>query len=524
MQFIKKVTIKGFKKFTSVEIPLNKNMNILIGGNEAGKTTVLEAIEVTINQLYKNADKSILAEMLNIGMVKAFQSAPSLQNLPRIYIELSFSLNGKEKDAEYFWGEHNLSKKEDYGISFECKFDEAIGIGLENEILAGKIPYEYYTMRWTAFSGLPYSSIKKPFGFISIDTSRNRASDSFNYFNRSLFSSKYDPATRMSAKNTFRHNLRKAFDDIKLDDIDATRKFSINEKKVVLETILSVLEDDIPLENKGSGMESLIKAQIALDKRSSRLDVILFEEPENHLCSDNLRKMLAEISKQTDAQMIISTHNNLITSSLNLKNVIWLNCDYANSLQGVDDAEAAFFVKAENNNLLQLLLSERVLLVEGATEYLLLPIIYKQLFGHSIEEDKITVIACNGISYKHYLEIAITAEKRVAVITDNDKKQSRIDEASRYNAKHAFQNVFMPSCTEDWTWEVCLYHLNKDFFDNLIKIEKNADYKYHGEEVESKQLGKMLNTKVDTAYQIANCNNVLNIPQHIKDALVWIKQ
>ena len=62
-------------------------------------------------------------------------------------------------------------------------------------------------------------------------------------------------------------------------------------------------------------------------------------------------------------------------------------------------------------------------LVDGATEFLLLPYFYKQLTDHTIEEDGISVISCNGISYKKYLAIAENTNKRIAVITDNDGKR-----------------------------------------------------------------------------------------------------
>ena len=63
------------------------------------------------------------------------------------------------------------------------------------------------------------------------------------------------------------------FKSIDLEDIDEHRKFGINDKKVILESVLAVYEDSIALENKGSGMSSLIKTQIALDKSKNNLDI-----------------------------------------------------------------------------------------------------------------------------------------------------------------------------------------------------------------------------------------------------------
>ena len=98
------------------------------------------------------------------------------------------------------------------------------------------------------------------------DTTSNATAPSFNSYNRTLFTSRYDEATRAKAKNDFRTKLVEAFDAAELPELGDNRKFGVDTKKVVLETILSVYEGAIALENRGSGMESLIKTEIALEK------------------------------------------------------------------------------------------------------------------------------------------------------------------------------------------------------------------------------------------------------------------
>lgn len=525
MKYIEQIQIEGLKKFKKLDIAFNPHMNIIVGENEAGKSTVLEAIKIVLNQMYKNADKSILKELFNNDMVENFKKNPDVKTLPYILIELQLHLDPKDKNAEYFYGENNLTNSEAFGIRFECRFDEELGTGLNTEIKSGKIPYEYYALRWTAFSGLPYVTVKRPLESIAIDTSENDAISSFNYFNRSLFNSRYTEEEKLIAKNSFRENLNEAFKALNLSDIDTNRSFGINYKKVIFETILSVYEDDISLENKGSGMESLIKTHIALDKKKSKLDVILLEEPENHLCYVNLQKMLCEITKREDeSQIIVTTHNNLIASRLNLKNVIWISDTKTISLNDVDNGVADFFVKADGNAFLQMLLSKRIIFVEGATEYILMPYIYQKVTGRTLEADKVSVISCNGISYKQYLKIAQGTNKKIAVITDNDKKQKRIDEAESENKQSQEYNVFMDGNVNNWTWEVCLYNLNKDIFDKSIKVKDEANYLFHGVDYGSKVLGKMLNNKVEIAYHLIKNQIDFELPQYGKDAIEWLNK
>lgn len=191
MKYIEKLHIEGLKKFQKIDVVFNPHINIVVGENEAGKSTILEAIKIVFNQMYKNADKSVLKELFNIEMVEKFRKQPEMKNLPYILVELNLHLEPKDKNAEYFYGENNISKSAAFGIRFECRFNEELGAGLDAEINSGKIPYEYYSLSWVAFSGLPYMTVKRPLESIAIDTSEKDTISSFNYFNRSLFNSRY---------------------------------------------------------------------------------------------------------------------------------------------------------------------------------------------------------------------------------------------------------------------------------------------------------------------------------------------
>ena len=271
-------------------------------------------------------------------------------------------------------------------------------------------------------------------------------------------------------------------------------------------------------------MESLIKTQIAIDKSKSKLDVILIEEPENHLCFTNMNKMIQEISLQkSNSQIIISTHSSMIATKLNLKNILWIQEKRTISLKEVDDKIANFFIRADDNSFLKFLLSNKVILVEGATEYLILPKIYKMINESTIDEDGITIVSCNGISYKNYLHIAKEQIKKIAVLTDNDANEERINEANEYNQSNDMSHIFMGESTTDWTWEVCFYNLNQKYFDSLLEPNEKADYKYHGRDF-GKTLGKMLNNKVLTAYKMDENNDGFVIPNYIEEAMKWIKQ
>ena len=529
MAHIKKIYIEGFKKFKKLDFDLNMGRNIIVGENEKGKSTILEAIDIVVNQKYKNTDKYIIQELLNVEERQKFQKEPTVKNLPRIYIELELELDNLNIDSKKYYGTDNLDNKEKYGLKFRCEIDDDYIDDLSSYIREGKIPYEYYRMDWDTFSGSGYRLQKKVYNSILIDSSNIDPNSSFNYYNKSLFYSIHNMEDRLKFKNSFREKMIGLFDEIGMNGIikDGNR-FGINHKKIIFENILSIYDGDIPLENKGKGMENIIKTKMALSREETKIDTVLIEEPENHLSHSNLLKMIEDISENSDSsQLILTTHENMIASRLNLKNIIWLSDEgEAIKLSGINDETADFFMRADDNKFLQFLLSDKVILVEGTTEYLLIPELFKDYFGKSLEEENITIISCGGISYKRYLDIAETIGKKVCVITDNDGNKENLSEIKIYNSKQELQKIFTDNDLENFTLEVCIYKLNESKLKDIIKTQEKSKYNFKGinyGDVGVPHLGKMLNNKVDIAYTMIKENHKWDMPSYVKEAIEWIK-
>lgn len=524
MKHLKRIKIIGFKRFKDFSINFNDDINIIVGDNESGKSTILEAIDLVLTQKYKNYDKYIIKELLNTNLVLAFEASPSVELLPVIQIDLEFELDDSPKSGGFYGTNHNFEKNQlIYGIRFKCEIPEQILAELLPLIELGKIPYEYYQMSWNTFQGEQYNSLKKPLNFLLVDNDNIDSNNSFNYYNKSLFTSSHEIYQQQKIKSDFRTKVNELFEELELNSVNEHQKFGVNERKIIFENIISILDDDIPLENKGKGKENLIKTKIALDKNAGKMDVVAIEEPENHLSFPNLKVMLEEISNHTETQLIVTTHESMIASGLDLKNVMWVEDNKVESLNELSDDDSKFFLKMTNNNLLQFILSQKVILVEGPTEFLLIPKIFEKLYNESLESFGITIIDCSGISYKRYLNIAKKMNKKVAVLTDNDNKQSNIDYKNQYNLDNINIKIFMDDSLENWTWEVCFYNLNKDILDSLIKVEDGADYLFHGNDF-GPVLGKMLNNKVESAYLMSNTDFNFDIPEYIEAALKWVKE
>lgn len=545
--YIKTLRIKGFKKFTDLTVDFNPNVNIIAGENGSGKSTILEAIKIVLNQQNKNSDRSLLEDWFNVEAKEAFQRNPCIKTLPEIEIEVELCLSSSTPKSINFHGEYHSQKreailnkskrkneasKERYGITFKCFYDATDNEELNPFIEEGNLPYEHYTLEWTTFAHLAYQAAKPPLNIISINTSEQSTTTSFNQYNRTLFLSKYDDKTIADAKNCFRHEITRAFNKLSLEEIDKNSRFGIDNKKLILEKIISIYQGNILLENQGSGQANLIKTQIALSK-SNKIDTLLIEEPENHLSPTTLNRMISDIEeKKKNHQIIITTHSNTIASRLNLKNVLWIAGEQMQSLRDIKKETARFFEKLPSNSFLILLLSKKIILVEGPTEYLLLPMLYQRTNNSSIEKDEVVIISCNGISYQRYLDIAEKTGKKLLVLTDNDKKLKKIQEKRQTTGKS--QRVYMSDDIEEWTWEVCLYKLNKIVLDRLFKNRiKTTKAENEANVVEddlsdgknSPTLQWMLEHKSEAAYAMSFLrDDEIEVPQYIQEALRWIKE
>jgi len=528
MGSIKQIAIHGYKKFKDFQLIFHNGLNVIIGENESGKTTVIEAINIVLNQWYKTADKSIIEELINRELIDNFYAAPSVESLPYIAIEVELDLSDQPANSDFYGKEYELIDSRDdlYGISFQCKFNTQYTESLLVNIINGMIPFEYYDFSWKTFTGGPFLSLKNPIKYLAINTSDQYTTTSFNYYNKRIFNNTYLDNDKLKYKNDFRNKVKDAFTSVELKDIDSNKKFSIDNKRIILENLLTITENGISLENKGKGQENLIKTKIALDKDKGRAEVITIEEPESHLSHTTLRKMINEIIENCkNKQLIVTTHNSLIVSSLGLRNIIWLNNNRGISLADIPKTVATFFAKLGNSNLLQFLLAEKCILVEGPTEYLLLPELYKAAYpGSSFQSDKIDIISCNGVSYKQYLEIAKHTNHRVAVITDNDSKTENINFMKTYNSEHEKAHIFMSEEIGDdgWTWEANVYTLNKALIEDLIIVQEGAQYLFRGKDY-GPYLGKMLNDKVESAFQLLSKAGELRCPQYVLEAFKWIR-
>jgi predicted ATP-dependent endonuclease of OLD family len=123
---IKPVLIRNFKLFRSFSLDLNRDLNIVVGDNEAGKSTILETIALALTRRTggKLIDYELSPFLFNAACadeylkgLKAKKNPP----LPSILIELYLE---DEPGLAALRGSNNSRKTDAIGVKLEIEFDE----------------------------------------------------------------------------------------------------------------------------------------------------------------------------------------------------------------------------------------------------------------------------------------------------------------------------------------------------------------------------------------------------------------
>ena len=341
---------------------------------------------------------------------------------------------------------------------------------------SANFPFEFYVVRFFTFSGEAYSGYSRFLKCLTIDSSQINGEYANREYIKSIYESSVDLPARANLKNEYRQqkvqfkntNLKAINDGLGIYDFALRSGANFN-----LETDITLTQDDIPINERGKGQQCFIKTEFALTRNSEgkKIDTILLEEPENHLSHTNMKRLISKISESHQNQIIIATHSSLISTRLDLRNSILLNSASVNplTLRELTDPTAKFFMKAPDNNILEFVLSNKVILVEGDAEYILFNSLYSKGTGRTLEEDGVHVISVGGTSFKRYMELARTLGIRTAVIRDNDQDYQAkcIDNYSEHITDKI--KVFSDIDNTRYTFEVCIYTDNQMICDALFE-------------------------------------------------------
>jgi predicted ATPase len=438
--YIEKVKIKNFKCFEEwFEVDFNQGVNIIVGNNEAGKSTLLEAIHLCLTGILngKYLRNELSPYLFNRRAERAYLDSIAVKkplDPPEIQIELF--LGGDGDALEDLRGNGNSEKNDKargllFSIEFDKKYDGAYSELLKNQEI-NSIPLEFYQVQWSEFSRQPAMARTIPVKSALIDSTSTRVQSGSDMYISRIIKEFLDEKERVAISQAHR-KLKDAFKaDRNVGAINEklAEAAKISRKKVSIsvdmsshnawENSLMTYIEDVPFHYIGKGEQCIVKTRLALSSRKNReATVLLIEEPENHLSHSKLNQLISDISTdKSGKQVIITTHSSFVANKLGLDHLILLREAKVTRIK--DLAARDFFHKLPGYDTLRLVLSQKSILVEGDADELVVQRAYMDANGGKLPiDDEIDVISV-GLSFLRFLELAVALKIPVVVATDND--------------------------------------------------------------------------------------------------------
>jgi putative ATP-dependent endonuclease of OLD family len=313
------------------------------------------------------------------------------------------------------------------------------------------------------------------------------------------------------------------------------------------------------LYQNGLGYNNLIYTAIVLGDLKSKKEqekeayvTLLIEEPEAHLHPQLQNIFFNYLNKlnRIGFQIFISSHSPTITAKAELDSLIVLQ-DQENKVQSfsmknstLDTSNKKYLQKFLDVTKSQLLFSNGVILVEGISESLLLPI-FSDIIGEEYNIDKkgVEVVNINGVAFEHFGKLFNADDPkfrlncRCAILTDDDRDIEGEVSSRAKRAKDLEKNLLKVELAEN-TFEYELFTAgdNKDILLDVFaeihpiasgKIDKgNSLEDYAINFVEKLTANK---AKSELAHSLAlklqnelDTRNRFTVPDYVKKAIKWV--
>lgn len=471
---VKSIKLINFKKFRDALLEFNDDVNIFVGDNNAGKSTILEALEIVLNYSHRGRPFSgeFSPDLFNQDAVNLFlASDKSSKHLPSLIIEAYID------GVPEYRGTNNSLKADTQGVVVQAGFDASLEAVYENYLLTKpnitSIPIEFYKLDWLDFGWNPIKPIAKKFKALYIDPTRIHPTMGKNQYISSILNTALTKEELVKLTFNYRENLQVFNNSGEVQTVNSYLDpgHLITDSKLTIaastlpagsiHTGLQLEVDDVPFHFIGKGEQSNVQIKLAIQNKSHDIDLVMMEEPENHLSHTNLNKLVHYIETQRgDKQLFLTTHSSYVLNKLSIDKICLVQSGYKR-LRTLDPKVVKTLKRLPGYDTLRVALSEKVILVEGPSDELVLKKIYQRKHNRLPEQDGIDIIVVRGVGFKTFIEVGKEIGTKIHVLRDNDGDYhgNVVQERLEYTA---FPNIklFSPDRDEEFSLEPAMIYAN----------------------------------------------------------------
>ena len=461
---LKKLIIKNFRNFKNIEIELS-NKNVIFGMNDTGKTNLLYALRFLLDRdirkngflntdFYKNDTSKKIEMILEIDI--------SDRNLDD---ENSFSKNSKFLISKTKGARNSDENLDSFFIKLEANYDDNSLFGnpdmywgsilenLENIPRIGET-YEIDRIFKIMYVNPNTEDLQKIF-------KRNRKllfDDKNNNENDAKLEKKIERSISEINENVSQLSVIKNIQDLLTENY---KKYKLEELLIELKSEIVVngfMDNLVPYikwnddENyyptSGDGRKKILSYalnKIVTEKNyGNQIVIYLIEEPENSL-HNSMQMMLSQqlFLQPVYNYFFLTTHSSKILYEMDETQLIRItNNSNSKSFSYLYKVPKEYktLKKKLNKGLSESLFYNEVLLVEGASEYVLFEAVLLKVTPNYETLGKF-LLQTDGINFKPYVELYKKLQIKYFIKTDNDLK-------SKKNKPYTYDLIGLNRCVE----------------------------------------------------------------------------
>ena len=530
---IERIHVRNYRTFNTLDLKPKDGMNIIVGNNDAGKSTLLEAISLVLNGRLNGRwiGDELNPYWFNTEVVRDFFDAYNKGEEvmpPSILIELYF---GKEDQPQKLRGKNNSFSLDCPGVSLSVEPDPEYSTQIQAYLQGDHpplLPVEYYKINWKGFDGNALNKRPMELKTAIIDGRTIRSTRGIDIQTRQLLSDYIDGKDSADISVAYRQ-AKYQLTETMLKQVnqqiqEGTRDIHSHELGLQLdqsssanwESAIIPHIDSVPFSMAGQGQQVLMKLALALKSSEEKSNFVIIEEPENHLSHTSLTGVVNLIDRLSSGrQTFIATHSSYVLNRLGLDRLILIHKGQTAEFDNLSADTIEYFKKQSGYDTLRLVLARKLVIVEGPTDEMLFNRAYFDSSGKYPIDDEIDVVT-QGTRNRRALELCHVLNRSVAVLRDVDKQTPEYwkDKAKEY-LKDGEREMFIGLREAGETLEPQVIFANQTQEPTLKTIVGCPE--------EQDLCSYMTSNKTEVAWLIANSPTTINYPQYFLDAIRFVK-
>lgn len=566
--YIKSLNIVNFRGIENLKIEFESRFNVLIGENNSGKSSIIDALRICLNYgkmqndfYIKRSDFRILSETVAPIEFHFEFSKEDDEDLGHFHSLLGMDDDGGETFQAHF--KFYLTEKSgSFKIKMKTWGGRIEGNMISTDEFADHVFSVYLDALRDAGAQLKPGRLSK-LGelFLKIESNADKQKALANEVKTALEGSESWAAVLTKGNSAITSHLKSV--SLNSENLELSLNFLPTEYRKIVDSLVigtSHTQDgksiQLDISQNGLGFNNLLFSSVILsdiqtfkEQEKSSLAALLIEEPEAHLHPQQQNlffQYLSDLSVKSKFQIFVTSHSPTVTAKAPITS---LRCIKKNKGKVMSFSPSK--VLTPNNQIFlrkfldttksQLFFSNGTILVEGVSEALLIPLLAKKM-GFDLGKIGVEVVNINGVAFEHFANLyksddeKLRLNSRCSILTDDDRSVETDEISSRAKIAQSLEAGNLAVFLAQKTFEIELFvaGTNKtillDIWKELhprSKVDATGDINTYADNFLKKVDANK--AKSNLAYSLLNkleedkdLYTSFTVPEYIQKAIQWV--